>query len=133
MNTIDEQIAVLQAYKEGKVIEYRCHDDYNGWSDWASVRGYGGSPYNFNFSNEEYRIAEVPAYRPYKDLTELYEAIKRHGLLVQYTSRTDLYMVITLASDCSVTLCGTDLVGFEGLQKSYVWADDGTPCGVKID
>lgn len=132
MNTIDEQIAILQAYKEGKVIEYRCHDDYNGWSDWATVKGYGDSPYNFNFANEEYRIAKEPEYLPYEGVKELCEAIKQHSVLVKIKHKEEYLSITKLNNNC-ITLNSDYNVGYDGILIGYVWADDGTPCGVKID
>ena len=134
MNTIDEQIAVLQAYKEGKTIEHRYDNDYSGWTDWYTVKEYGGTPYNFNFANEEYRIAEEPKYRPFGeyDLPELMQSIRRHGEFVKAKDK-DKYYAITGFGSINLELGYNGSVSYEGLLRGYVWADDGSPCGVKID
>ena len=52
--THDEMIAVIQAHKDGKVVE--CYDPYaRKWVGW----GLGGTPV-FNFSTTEYRIKQQP-------------------------------------------------------------------------
>lgn len=134
MTVIDEQIAVLQAYKEGKTIEYRCHDDYDGWSEWYTVKGYGGSPYNFNFSNEEYRIAKEPEYRPYEYTKEIVEAIKQHGSFIKSKTKTLYYNIIWFEAEyVSYGISGLGKESYKTVFENYVWADDGSPCGVKID
>lgn len=50
--SIESMIEVLQAYKDGKVIEWR-----DGLSDW-SVRNNVG--HAFNFQSLEYRVAPEP-------------------------------------------------------------------------
>lgn len=51
-NTIDEAIAILQAFKEGKTIEF-----LNAYGEW--VIPYDGPP-AFNFSSVKYRIKPEP-------------------------------------------------------------------------
>lgn len=131
MNTIDEQIAILQAYKEGKTIEYRYHDDYNGWSEWGTVKGYGDSPYHFNFANEEYRIKEEPIYEEYCKATLKDALMSKHYNLVK-GKMTGSYFTIRFFDEAVVSM-GSNSVTYGYLLESYVWADDGTPCGVKID
>ena len=132
MNTIDEQIAILQAYKEGKAIEYRCHDDYSGWTDWYTVKGYGGSPYHFNFAYEEYRICKEPEYRPFYGVIEFTPYVYNHNAFVKPKDKEEYYAITRFNDEC-ITLNGDDVVGYDGLFYGYVWADDGSPCGVKID
>lgn len=49
MMTIDEMLAVLQAHKEGKVIEYRTSGYDAGWHEITGV-------YEWNFGDYDYRV-----------------------------------------------------------------------------
>jgi hypothetical protein len=51
----DEMIAVIQAHKEGKEIQFRCVDDFD--KTWTS---YSESSPSWNFSEFEYRIKPEP-------------------------------------------------------------------------
>ena len=92
--TIDEQIAVLQAAKAGKVIEFKVRDSANaGWSRWCSE--------HFDFIGYEYRIKREPReFWVYQDerrsisgypLTkrEPSEAQKRAGIYVKFREVMD--------------------------------------------
>lgn len=133
MNTIDEQIAILQAYKAGKPIKYRERDEYNNWEEWRYI-DYHQLDFRFNFNDCEYRIDDTIGYRPYSGALEFGEDRSHfHGAFVRHKERVDVYYAVTCFSDRGVTLNATDLVGYEGLLNGYVWANDGTPCGVKIE
>lgn len=54
MKTLDEQIAVMTAFKNGAVIEWRRHDRTYG-DDWFSL-----STPNWNWELFDYRIAAQP-------------------------------------------------------------------------
>ena len=51
----DEMIAVIQAHKEGKEIQFRCVDDFD--KTWT---GYSESSPSWDFSEFEYRIKPEP-------------------------------------------------------------------------
>lgn len=132
MNTIDEQIAILQAYKAGKPIKYRERDEYNNWKEWRYI-DYAQLDLRFNFNDCEYRIDDTLAYRPYKGASEFADDWIRHGTLVRPKYQTDVYRAVTDCDNKGVVLGATDLVGYEGLLNGYVWVNNGTPCGVKIE
>lgn len=58
--TTSEMIAVMQAYEEGKEIEFRS----KGSSAW-----HGANP-KWNWAEYEYRVAPVKILRPYRDINE---------------------------------------------------------------
>ena len=134
MNTIDEQIAILQAYKEGKAIEYRYDDDEDEWRTFDNVSSARGERSPFHFNDCEYRICKEPKYRPFGeyDLPELMQSIRRHGEFVKAKDK-DKYYAITGFGSINLELGYNGSVSYDGLLRGYVWADDGTPCGVKID
>lgn len=65
--TLDEQIAILQAAKEGKTIEWRVRLKGSCWQDYSS-----GTP-RFDFTNYDYRIKHEPH--------ELWAAINHDGVI----------------------------------------------------
>lgn len=116
--TIEEMMAVLTAYKEGKKIQVKVHDD---WLDEPNP--------SFDFSHITYRIKPEPHYRPFKNVEEVMEAIKEHGDWVR-RSGYEQYDRIICAHDIGVGTgdigCITYIDAFSEL--SFL---DGTPFGVK--
>lgn len=118
--SIDEQIAVMQAYKEGKRIEYKlktndkwCVNPQPGW----------------NWEVCDYRVKQETEIRPYT-VEELLVAIREHGPMVKYSE--DYYPSITdinLREPANVTLGGERYLSFEEL--TLITWQDGAPCGVK--
>lgn len=133
MNTIDEQLAVLQALKNGKTIEYRWKDEYNSWLNWQVLPI---DPVNtaLDFMQYEYRIAKEPEFRPYETPEEFVEAIKQHGSFIKSKTKTLYYNIIWFENEyVSYGISGLGKESYKTVFENYVWADDGSPCGVKID
>ena len=122
---VSEQIAIIKAYQDGKTIERRAFFT----SAWKSIDNIEN--YQFNFSEYEYRIKQVPKYRPYKSIEEAFQAAKEHGFFVKCKNKESLCTIY----DCGCGICGdVYLNGYDALKflKDYVWHDDGSPCGIKI-
>ncbi|MCQ2058694.1 MAG: hypothetical protein MJY71_02555 [Bacteroidaceae bacterium] len=118
-------IDVMQAYKEGKEIEFR-----NCRGKWTSV----GTP-AWDWGDHEYRIKPEPPnpqYRPFESVEEVMEAIKEHGNWLRsikegYGVYNQIYSfdnsgIVTYACDAS----------YDWALKIFVWAD-GTPFGKLIE
>lgn len=101
--SIDEQIKILQAYKNGKPIEIEVFD--NRYYLWITLNA--DKDYTFDFRNNNYRIKQKPKIRPYKDAKEFLE-VSPDG--VRFVHRAYSFSEI----------------------KKYHW-QDGTPCGVEED
>lgn len=122
MNTIDKQIEILQAFKEGKKIEILCDDDLWAWVDKSHI---------FDFEHNEYRIKPEPKLRPYKDAEEFLTAIKEHGILKSY----GLYYQPIFFDDKGVIIyAGSKIESYDfvELNEYFAW-QDGSPCGVEED
>ena len=122
---VSEQIAIMKAYEDGKSIERRAFFT----SEWKSIDNIEN--YQFNFSEYEYRIKQVPKYRPYESVEEAFNDAKKHGFWMQNVDRMYLRFIdgfhITKNSDIFICdYCVDDIL------YMFVWADDGSPCGVKI-
>ena len=122
---VSEQIAIMKAYENGKTIERRA---IFTWA-WKSL-GYVEN-YPFDFLCYEYRIKPECKYRPYESVDEAFNDAKKHGFWVKHKLSGRICFLTsfleernTIYINSRATVCGLD---------DYVWLDDGSPCGVKID
>lgn len=123
--TEQEIIDVITAHQRGEKIQYRRMKEKT-WYD--SV-----TPPTWNFSQYVYRVKPKPRVRPYT-YEELKEAVRKHGLMVEKVNSDP-------DSPCCLVILGFDKfhVSFKfrsnpGIDLyelvDYVWADDGSPCGI---
>ena len=123
---VSEQIAIMIAYQDGKTIEGKGHKETE-WKILEYVENY-----QFDFLANEYRIKPFPKYRPYESVDEAFSEAKKHGFWMQNVDRMYLRFIdgfhITKNSDIFICdYCVDDILDM------FVWADDGSPCGVKIN
>ena len=123
---VSEQIAIMKAYEDGKTIEQKRIDR----TEWGRIVHVEDFP--FDFVANEYRIATEPKYRPYESVDEAFNEAKKHGFWVKCKNKECLLCIklIELTKEKCIYL-GYNLCSGDVLEK-YVWADDGSPCGVKI-
>lgn len=119
---VNEQIAILMAYKVGKTIERKGHEE-NEWKILEYVENYP-----FDFAANEYRIATEPKYRPYDDAEEAFNEAKKHGFWIKQKSSG----FITLIGSIGNNFGEVYIDGFKSTEflDKFVWHDDGSPCGV---
>lgn len=127
--TIDEIIAVLQAYKEGKTIEF--YDSSAGkWIECINPV--------WDFEHIKYRIKPEnsiklePHYRPFESAKEVMEAIKEHGVWVKTSSgcRMGISQFNNTTIWFGVARYGRSFkVAFDG----YYFEKDGTPFGKLVE
>lgn len=130
MMSLDEQIEIMMAANRGEYLERRGFKPGDGWGEWSQM---GQCQHEqFNFMRYEYRIYKEPKCRPFSGLTELIQAVRSHVPFVKAKDKMKCY-AITCFGNTNLELSYDGFVSYEGLLKGYVWADDGTPCGVKID
>lgn len=128
MEKIKNIIEILQAFNEGKPIQWK--DNYSNWYDFV------GNEDNllevlYKF---EWRIKPELTYRPYKNVTEFFEAQKEHGFYINIDNI--LYKCPISVSDMSILINwntekgNTRVISYSELLKKSTW-QDGTPCGIK--
>lgn len=122
---VSEQIAIMKAYEDGKTIERKGVEE----TEWQSVEYIDNYP--FDFILNEYRIATEPKYRPYESVEEAFNEAKKHGFWVNEESSGFLILIDSFSEDYGVVY----IIGNEAaeLLDGFVWHDDGSPCGVKIE
>ena len=122
---VSEQIAIMKAYEDGKTIERTIRDE----SEWKSLEYVENYP--FDFSYYEYRIKPEDKYRPYKSAEEAFNEAKKHGFWIRNKDEWELFFICYIYTKDDDT-CICDFWTDELLDK-FVWHDDGSPCGVKIE
>ena len=123
---VSEQIAIIKAYEDGKSIEKkRC--DETKWEILEYVEDYP-----FDFVLNDYRIKQVPKYRPYESVEEAFNDAKKHGFWMQNVDRMYLRFIdgFHINKNSDIFICDYCV---DDILDMFVWADDGSPCGVKIE
>lgn len=123
---VSEQIAIMKAYEDGKTIERKDVEE----TEWRSVEYIENYP--FDFVANEYRIKPEDKYRPFQTIKEAFDEGMKHGFFVRKKDNQFQRMIVSLDS-CELE----NLIYINGQHSSeylkyFVWADDGSPCGVKI-
>ena len=122
---VSEQIAIMKAFEDGKTIEVKRYDE----TKWESIVYIDN--YQFDFVSNEYRIKPVPKYRPYESVEEAFNDAKKHGFWMKHKSSGRICFSTrfleernTIYINSQASVCGLG---------DYIWLDDGSPCGVKIN
>ena len=123
---VSEQIAIMKAYEDGKTIEVKRCDE----TEWESIIYIESYP--FDFMLNEYRIATEPKYRPYESVEEAFKEAEKHGFWMQNVDRMYLRFIdgFHINKNSDIFICDYCV---DDILDMFVWADDGSPCGVKIN
>ena len=123
---VSEQIAIMKAYEDGKTIERKGHEE----TEWKSIDYVNNHP--FDFVLNEYRIKQFPKYRPYESVDEAFKEAEKHGFWVKSKDKHSLFFIDSFeASGNGDIYVGHCHVG--AFVEKFVWFDDCSPCGVKIE
>lgn len=122
---VNEQIAIMKAYEDGKTIEQKVRYKLE-WKILDYVENYP-----FDFVSNEYRIATEPKYRPYKSVEEAFNEAKKHEFWTKEISTGFIINVGAFGENFEdIYINGYNQNNF--LDK-FVWTDDNSPCGIKIE
>ena len=116
---------VMLAYAEGKKIEYRVR----GGDEWCPSNELGTPLFDWN--STEYRIAQEPTYRPFKNAKECWAEMLKHqpfGWVIDKNTMVH-HTIVALNSlgPYFSSDCGDD---YKHLFECASFAD-GTPFGIK--
>lgn len=70
-------------------------------------------------------------YKPFESVKEAMKAIKAHGGWVKNMTRNSSYAVVAYYAETVET--SQYIINLETLLDNYVFADDGSPCGVPVE
>ena len=123
---VSEQIAIMKAFEDGKTIELKRYCE----TKWESIVYIDN--YQFDFVSYEYRIKQVPKYRPYESVDEAFKEAEKHGFWVKSKDKHSLFFIDSFeAAGNGDIYVGHCHVG--AFIEKFVWFDDCSPCGVKIN
>ena len=135
--TTQEKIEVMQAYAEGKKIEWRTIGSPKKWVEWT----YSDEP-SWNWVVNDYRIKPKPTYRPYKDTEEMIADFKKrfnakvppYAMPMIWVKRKDDSDIAKLITEFGYS-CVWLSINPVGITMSKLFQDyaylDGSPCGIK--
>lgn len=112
---------IIQAYSEGKTIEYLTPRD-----KWIELEDPG-----FNYDASRYRIKPEPKYRPFKNGDECFEEMKKHepfGWIKRISNNE--YIYIDRITQFHVGYSQMMYIGFDLAFRKFQFSD-GTPFGMK--
>lgn len=122
-----ELLSIIQAYAEGKSIQYQCSHPTPHWEDISPSESV-----NFSSHSSRYRIKPEPKYRPFANREECWQEMLKHqpfGWVKAYNGQ----FVITEIRDSKATI-GTgrnnNFLSYDYIFKEYTFAD-GTLFGIK--
>lgn len=128
-----EMLPIIQAFAEGKEIEYRSKGFDEEWKKVNEIPG-------LSYSSFDYRVKSEPKYRPFKDADECWQEMLKHQPF-GWTKKTcghcnflhimELYstgIVINMVDDFG---CFKNLLETYGLAFAEITFADGAPFGVK--
>lgn len=123
---VSEQIAIMKAYKDGKTIEKKGQDD----TEWQSIEYI--EDYPFDFFCEQYRVKQECKYRPFESVEEAFNEAKKHGFWMRNVDRMYLRFIDGFTATKSRGIYLGDYSA-DDILDMFVWHDDDSPCGVKIE
>ncbi|WP_303953620.1 hypothetical protein [Streptococcus vestibularis] len=122
-------LPIIQAFAEGKNIEYRSKGFNEDWKKVTQIP-------ELSFESFEYRIKPEPKFRPFKDAEECWQEMLKHqpfGVVKdKYFANYQTHRAFTCLTTKGCYFCGYEDETFESSFKNLLFAD-GLPFGVKIE
>ena len=121
-----DYIKVMQAYVEGKQIQYK---DDEVWIDIDDP--------DWDWHNWEYRIKPEPNYRPFKNAEECWQEMQKHQPFGWIKDKEDGHYAMVTTVDAFyddknyIKISGDHNWSFAETMNVYTFAD-GTPFGINI-
>ena len=135
---IKQLVAVLQAYINGKTIQYYDVDysfkikhpgERNFNNKWVDV----DEDHIFRLDLYEYRIKPEPNYRPFKTIEECWQEMRKHHPFGWIKNNENgHYSMVTMEDAGVITIRGDNLWSFNDTMNNFTFAD-GKPFGINED
>lgn len=112
-----ELLPVIQAFADGKTIQYYSTHPAPHWEDILS-----NERVDFSKNSSKYRIKPEPKYRPFKDAEECWQEMQKHQPFswVKYKEENKYTTYCNISDNCD----------FQADFEDFNFAD-GTPFGIK--
>ena len=113
----------MQAFAEGKTLQYRVNRENNEWKDIDNP--------TFNDAPSEYRIKSEPKYRPFKSNEECWDEMLKHQPFgwVKVKNSKMSYTIVKVDNFHIITALHPQRSFIDSFSE-YEFAD-GTPFGIK--
>lgn len=128
---IKELLPIMQAFAEGKAIQFRCKS-----GEWVEIRN---DEIDFALSPNDYRIKPKSNYRPFKTQEECWNEMLKHqpfGWLKSKKSKRLFSIALVFwdnnFNDVSLMLACNEMLSYcsKSMIEDFTFAD-GTPFGIK--
>ena len=119
IKSVQDKINVMQAFIEGKEIEFR-HISLYDWTDSKNPL--------WQWGIYEYRVKQKN-YRPFETIDEVFDAMKLHGGILCFDKSTRKPHCLSI--NTRQVFVNGYAVSFDELLEKYLFKDN-TPCGVEI-
>ena len=117
-----DYIKVMQAYVEGKQIQYK---DDEVWIDIDDP--------DWDWHNWEYRIKPEPNYRPFRDVEECWQEMQKHRPFGWIKNKNNgHYSMVAMVNDAVIRISGNKDWFIDEIMNNYTFAD-GEPFGINIE
>ena len=116
-------LPIMQAFAEGKTLQYRVNKENNEWKDIDNP--------TFNDAPSEYRIKPEPTYRPFKNNEECWGEMLKHQPVGWVKHRNSICIVQSVLYNGIIyfNMQGIHSLKFEEFED--IKFADGTPFGIK--
>lgn len=130
-----ELLPIIQAFSEGKTIQYNCENENPQWIDVQP-----NERVDFSQHPSRYRIKPESKYRPFKYAEECWQEMRKHepfGWVKKTSGHCNFLHIMELYPTGIVINDVDNFGGFKNLLKTYNFAfaettfADGTPFGIK--
>ena len=113
----------MQAFAEGKTLQYRVNREDNEWKDIDNP--------TFNGAPSEYRVKPEPTYRPFKDNEECWNEMMKHQPVgwVKHHNTICIIQGVLYNGIIYFNMQGLRSLKFEDFED--IKFADGTPFGIK--
>ena len=123
-----ELLPIIQAFAEGKEIEYRSKGFNEEWREMHEMSG-------LSFDSHEYRIKPEPKYRPFANIDECWQEMQKHQPFGWIKDKChESYVMITRVygneKEGGMSINGYPEWNFIGLMDNYTFAD-GSVFGIR--
>lgn len=115
-----ERIKVMQAYVDGKTIEF-FNEANNKWEVCEKPLWTPG---------DTYRVKPERKYRPFKSADEAFQEAKKHGFWMYSVNDKYYESIVNIPCHANIFLSRDEMISYVELVKYFVWADTNEPCGI---
>lgn len=124
---IKKLLPILEAYANGKVIQFYCRNPEPHWQDVQS-----DDLIDFSEDATRYRIKPEPKYRPFNNSEECWEEMQKHQPFGWVKNGELKFNIITIRTDGIIVSSGIDNNRYSFKTASQIKFIDGTPFGIHL-